>query len=109
MVAPWFLFYTTFSIFFNYLLAKISELAKMRLTGGEGGPTKGGLASGGPCGHDEVRLDDGDSRNRLVHVRRRASSSAACAPAYPWRYRSIQGHGELHGVLRSLSVQGIEE
>jgi hypothetical protein len=68
-----------------------------------------GLASGGPCGHDEVRLDDGDGRNRPVHVRRWASSSAASALAYPRRYRPIQGHGELHGVLRSLPVQGIEE
>jgi hypothetical protein len=42
-----------------------------------------GLASGGPRGHNEVRLDDGDGRNRPVHVRRRVSSSAACAPAYP--------------------------
>ena len=68
-----------------------------------------GLASGGPCGHDEVRLDDGDGRNRPVHVRRRASSFAASAPAYPRRYRSVQGHEKLHGVLRSLSVQGIED
>jgi hypothetical protein len=68
-----------------------------------------GLASGGPCGHNEVRLDDADGRNRLVHVRRRASSSVACAPAYPRRYRSIQGHGELYGVLMSRPVQGIEE
>jgi hypothetical protein len=60
-----------------------------------------GLASGGPCGQNEVRLDDGDGRNRPVHVRRRVSSSAACAPAYPRRYKSIQGHGELHGVLMS--------
>jgi hypothetical protein len=68
-----------------------------------------GLASGGPRGHNEVRLDDGDGRNRPVHVRRRASSSAACAPAYPWQYRSNQGHGELHGVLMSRPVQVIEE
>jgi hypothetical protein len=61
------------------------------------------------CGHNEVRLDDGDGRNRPVHVRRRASSSAASAPAYPRWYRSIQGHGELHGVLTSRPVQGIEE
>jgi hypothetical protein len=60
-----------------------------------------GLASGGPCGHNEVRLDDGDGRNRPVH--------AASAPAYPRRYRSIQGHEELHGVLTSRPVQGIEE
>jgi hypothetical protein len=66
-----------------------------------------GLAPGSPCGHDEVRLDDG--WNRPVHVRRRASSSAAGAPAYPRRYSSIQGHGKLHGVLRNLPVQGIEE
>jgi hypothetical protein len=70
---------------------------------------RAGLASGGPCGHDEVRLDDGDGRNRPVHVRRGASSSAAGAPAYPRRYSSIQGHIKLHGVLRSLPVQGIEE
>jgi hypothetical protein len=70
---------------------------------------RAGLAPGSPCGHDEVRLDDGDGRNRPVHVRRRASSSAAGAPAYPRRYSSIQGHGKLHGVLRSLPVQGIEE
>jgi hypothetical protein len=68
-----------------------------------------GLASGGPCGHDEVRLDDGDGRNRPVHVRRRASSSAASAPADPWRYRSIQVHGKFHGALMSLPVQGIEQ
>ena len=68
-----------------------------------------GLASGGPCGHDEVRLDDGEGRNRPVHVRRRASLSAAGAPAYPRRYSSIQGHMKLHGVLRSISVQGIGE
>jgi hypothetical protein len=68
-----------------------------------------GLAPGSPCGHGEVRLDDGDGRNRPVHVRRQASSSAAGAPAYPRRYSSIQGHGKLHGVLRSLPMQGIEE
>jgi hypothetical protein len=68
-----------------------------------------GLASGGPCGHDEVWLDDGDGRKRPVHVRRRASSSVAGASAYPWRYSSIQGHGKLHRMLRSLPVQGIEE
>jgi hypothetical protein len=67
------------------------------------------VAPGSPCGHDEVRLDDGDGRNRPIHMRRRASSSTACALAYPWRYSSIQGHGKLHGVLRSLPVQGIEE
>jgi hypothetical protein len=68
-----------------------------------------GLAPRSPCGHDEVRLDDGDGRNRPVHVRRRASSSAVGALAYPRRYSSIQGHGKLHGVLRSPPVQGIEE
>ena len=68
-----------------------------------------GLASGGPCGHDEVWLDDDDGWNRPVHVRRRASSVAVGAPAYPRRYSSIQGHGKLHGVLKSLPVQGIEE
>jgi hypothetical protein len=68
-----------------------------------------GLASGGPCGHDEVWLNVGDGRNWPVHARRRASTSAACAPAYPRRYMSIQGHGELHGVLMSRPVQGIKE
>jgi hypothetical protein len=80
-----------------------------RLTRGKGGPAKGRVASGGPCGHNEVRLDDGDGRNQPVHVRRRASSSAACAPTYPLRYRSIQGHEELHWVLMSRPVQGIKE
>jgi hypothetical protein len=42
-------------------------------------------------------------------MRRRASSSAAGAPAHPRRYSSIQWHGKLHVVLRSLPVQGIEE
>jgi hypothetical protein len=68
-----------------------------------------GLALGSPCGHDEVRLAVGDGWNRPVHERRRVSSSAACAPAYPWRYRSIKGHGELHEVLMSRPVQGIAE
>jgi hypothetical protein len=52
---------------------------------------------------------NGDGRNRSVHVRRRANSSVAGAPAYPRRYSSIQGHVKLHGVLRSLPMQGIEE
>jgi hypothetical protein len=39
------------------------------------------LASGGPGGHSEVRLDGGGGRNRPVHVRRRVISSAASAPA----------------------------
>jgi hypothetical protein len=68
-----------------------------------------GLASGGPCGHNEVWLHDGDGRNRPVHVGKRASSSTVSASAYPRRYRSIQGHEELHGVLMSRHVQGIEE
>jgi hypothetical protein len=68
-----------------------------------------GLAPRGPCGHNEVRLDGGDGRNRPVHMRRRASSSAASAPAYPRRYRSIQGHMELHGVSRNRLVQRIGE
>jgi hypothetical protein len=63
-----------------------------------------GWAPGSSCGHDEVRLAVGDGRNRSVHERRRMSSSAACAPAYPRRYRSIQGHGELHGVLRNRRI-----
>jgi hypothetical protein len=70
---------------------------------------RAGLAPRGPCGHNEVRLDGGDGRNQPVHVRRRASSSAASAPAYSRRYRSIQGHGELHGVSRNRLVQGIGE
>ena len=80
----------------------------MRLTSGEGGPAKGGVGFGRSL-RNEVRLDDGDGRNRPVHMRRQASSSAAVAPAYPQRYRSIQGHGELHWVLMSRPVQGIEE
>jgi hypothetical protein len=68
-----------------------------------------GWAPGSSCGHNEVRLAVGDGRNRSIHERRRVSSSAGCAPAYPQRYRSIQGHEELHGVLMSRPVQGIEE
>jgi hypothetical protein len=52
-----------------------------RLTSGKRGPARGELASGGPGGHIEVRLDGGGDRNRPVHVRRRVDSSAASAPA----------------------------
>jgi hypothetical protein len=67
------------------------------------------LAPGGSGGHSETRLDGGGGRNRPVHVRRRVNSSAASAPAYPRRHRSIQGHGKVHGVLMSRHMQGIEE
>jgi hypothetical protein len=66
-----------------------------------------GLAPGGPGGHVEVRLVDGDGRNRSGHVRRRSGSSVAYAPACSRRYCSIQRHRKLHGVLRTLPVQGI--
>jgi hypothetical protein len=69
-----------------------------RLTGGERGPARGGLALGGSGGHNGVRLDSGGGRNRPVHVRRRVLSSAAGVPAKPRRPSSIQWHGELHGV-----------
>jgi hypothetical protein len=36
---------------------------------------------GGPEGHGDVRVAVGDGRSRLVHVRRRGSSSAASSPA----------------------------
>ena len=52
---------------------------------------------------------DGDGRNRSGHVRRRSGSSAAYAPACSRQYCSIQWHRKLHGVLRMLPVQGIEE
>jgi hypothetical protein len=68
-----------------------------------------GLAPGGPGGHVEVRLVVGDGRNWSGHVRRRAGSSAVSAPACSRRHRSIQGLRELHGVLRMLPMQGIEE
>jgi hypothetical protein len=55
-----------------------------------------------------VRLIDGDGQNRSGHVRRRSSSSAAYAPACSRRYCSIQWHRKLHGVLRTLPVQGID-
>jgi hypothetical protein len=55
-----------------------------------------------------VRLVDGDGRNQSDHVRRRLASSVACAPAYSRRYCSIQWHRKLHGVLRTLLVQGID-
>jgi hypothetical protein len=67
-----------------------------------------GLAPGGPGGHVEVRLVDGDGRNRSGHVRRRSGSSAAYAPAYLRRYCSIQWNRKLHGVLRTLPLLGIE-
>jgi hypothetical protein len=68
-----------------------------------------GLAPGGPGGHVEVGLVDGDGRNRSGHVLRRSGSSAAYAPACSRQYRSIQWHRKLHGALRMLPVQGIEE
>jgi hypothetical protein len=52
-----------------------------RLTGSDRGPARGGLASGSPGGHSEVRLDGSGGRNRPVHVRRRVISSAAGVPA----------------------------
>jgi hypothetical protein len=68
-----------------------------------------GLALGSLCGHVEVRLAIGDGQNRPVHERRRVSSLAASAPAYPRQYRSIQGHGKLHEVPMSRLTQGIGE
>jgi hypothetical protein len=56
-----------------------------------------------------VRLVDGDGRNQSDCVRRRSGSSVACAPACSWRYCSIKWHRELHGMLRTLQVQGIDE
>jgi hypothetical protein len=55
-----------------------------------------------------VRLVDGDGRNRSGHVRRRPGSAAAYAPACSQQYCSIQWHKKLHGVLRTLPVQGIK-
>jgi hypothetical protein len=80
----------------------------VRLTGGEEGPVKGGSDPGGPGGHVEVRLVDGDGRNRSCHVRRRSGSAAANTPVCSRRYCSIQWHRKLYGVLRTLPVQGIE-
>jgi hypothetical protein len=56
-----------------------------------------------------VQLVDGDGRNRSDRVRRRSGSPAACAPACSRRYCSIQQYMELHGMLRTLQVQGINE
>jgi hypothetical protein len=70
----------------------------VRLTGGERGPARAGLAPGGPGGHNGVRLDGGGGRNRPVHVRRRVISSAAGVPAKPRRSSSIKRHDELHEV-----------
>jgi hypothetical protein len=67
-----------------------------------------GLDPGGPGGHVEVRIVDGDGQNRSGLVRRRSGSSAAYAPACSWRYCSIQWHRKLHRVLRTLPVQGID-
>lgn len=52
-----------------------------RLTDGKGGPAKAGLDPGGPGGHVEVRIVDGDGRNWSDRVHRRSGSSAACASA----------------------------
>jgi hypothetical protein len=57
-----------------------------------------GLAPGGPGGHNDVRLDGGGGRNRLVHLRRRGILSAADVPAKPRRSSAIKWHDELHGV-----------
>jgi hypothetical protein len=56
-----------------------------------------------------VRLIDGDGRNRSGHMCRRSGSSAAYVLAFSRQYRSTQWHRKLHGVLRTLPVQGIEE
>jgi hypothetical protein len=40
---------------------------------------------GGRDGHADVRIVSRDGRSRPVHMRRRGSSSAARAPAYPGR------------------------
>jgi hypothetical protein len=68
---------------------------------------RAGFARGGSGDHVEVRLVVGDGRNRRVHARRRASSSAACAPAYPRRDSSIRVHEELHGVTQRPHAQRI--
>jgi hypothetical protein len=65
------------------------------------------LARGGSGGHSDVRLDDGDGRNRSVHGRRRVFSSEAGVPAKTRRSGSIQEHGELHGVTWRPCAQGI--
>jgi hypothetical protein len=69
-----------------------------RLIGGERGWRGAALASGGPGGHSEVRLDGGGGRNRPVHARRRVISSATGVPAEPRRPSSIKRHDELHGM-----------
>jgi hypothetical protein len=58
-----------------------------------------GLARGGSGGHNDVRLNGGDGRNRSVDERRRVSSSAAGVPAKTRRSSAIQWPGELHGVM----------
>jgi hypothetical protein len=80
-----------------------------RLTGGEGGPAKGGVGFG-----RSLR-----SRRGMARWRWRPESAGprtqagelvgGVSSAYPRRYMSIQGHGELHGVLMCRPVQGIKE
>jgi hypothetical protein len=70
---------------------------------------RAGLDPGGPGSHVEGRIIDGDGRNRSDRVCRRSGLSAACAPACSRRYGSIKWSRELHGVLRTLRVQGIDE
>ena len=51
------------------------------LTGGEVAPVRGRVRSGVSGDHVEVRIVGGGGRSRLVHVRRRGSSSAVRNPA----------------------------
>jgi hypothetical protein len=67
------------------------------LTCGEGGPAKGGVSSGSPGGHVEVRLVDGDGRNRSGHVRWRAGSRRrVLRPAHGGRVQ-CKGTGSFTG------------
>jgi hypothetical protein len=56
-----------------------------------------GLALGGPGGHVEVRLVDGDGRKRSGHVCRRSGSSAAYAPACSRRRVQLNHMGSFTG------------
>jgi hypothetical protein len=58
---------------------------------------RAGWDPGGPGGHVEVWVVDGDGRNRSDHVRRQSGSSAACAPACSRQRAQSNGTGSFTG------------
>jgi hypothetical protein len=81
---PWVLLNLTRGPSPNYIVPAVKERVE-GLTGGEIAPVRWSGRRGGRDGHADVRIVFGDGQSRPVHVRRRGSSSAARAPAYPRR------------------------